>query len=331
MLDVMKRNDPIYQPGTLIRDFYDAPAAYYESRDIAWSPFTKIGSLADMPIEQEAQTPVRNKPVPNPVTMPVFPTGFTLNDSARENRSSITVRSRRNSFYTPPTRPYAKPAVTRPMRVLTALSTGAITTTSHAASNLQLIPKKYTLDKGVHADFSGRTFTIAKISLASMILVFGISWGFLNHLPSEVGQMPQMHGHRASQGGNVISNITNAASHSSNTSTSAPTTVWSGTPVSSSQAPMATTVVPLPNTSSVQPVGGYGGGIPVTSPLPVTPMPTQTVPVTPTTPVSPIVTPIVTTNGPTTNPDPATQPTQTTVTTSGLPIVDVVPVSLSLH
>lgn len=144
-------------------------------------------------------------------------------------------------------------------------------------THLSAIPTKYTLDRGVQANFSSSFFTFAKLSVAVLAVGGAVSWEAL-HINPQVPNNPNATHHTktvpnvaVNPAGNNVAQISNAASHTASTPVTSNKTK-PRTATTSSTAPATSSPA---NTVDGPVIGGMGGG-PVTTPTTTTPTSTDT-------------------------------------------------------
>ena len=271
----MKRSYNLYQPGALIRDFYDGSAAYYNSKDINWSPFSKVGSLAGMADEPRPRT-VQNVRR-SPMRTPIFPTGFSL-QGVTGSEAVVTPAE----MAAPEQEPLHE-------RVILALAAGlALAAAPFVAlwrqvARMRFLPKKYSLERGVYTDYSGNAFAFAKISLATMAVLLAVLWGVLGSSTYPTVPAPVLH-----PGATRQITASTPALPVNNVQTTPPSSSSGAVSAVRSHA-LTSDNTSVPSMTVAQPVGGMGGGptdtalptTPVTLPTPTDPVPTQPIDTTP--------------------------------------------------
>ena len=261
----MKNKYDIYQPRFIIKDVYSKPGSYYDSADFNLTPQMTIGSLMDS--EQAGQSAALQ------ADSPVFGSNFKLNRTATPRAVVVAT-------------------LTKPRFNVTPLKTAVAAVVGYVSS-LSLLPKSYNLQQGVHADFSGKTFTYTKFAAPVLVVlsVFTIIAAVNGDKGSNVYTVGMqrasvMDGQLVKQGsGNpVTSNNTPSTNTTVSNGRSKPTTKAATATTPQTTATTSTSVVSNEDASSEVGRGGDAGDTSGDS-TPVTDTPT-TDPVTPTTPTT---------------------------------------------
>lgn len=185
----MRNSYTIYKPSKLIRDISNRSEAYYQSKDIHLSPFTKIGSLLDTAdeggssssIEIQNRQPLKHvEPLfSDSVTFGVREGVTTQTSDLKKVKTPIiserfksTIRSRRAGI--------GRTLLVIPS-IITILLLGTMDFLKWSfrhvflnAAHIHFVPKKYTAAKGLRPDLSGSIFTFAKVVLPGIAVLSSV-------------------------------------------------------------------------------------------------------------------------------------------------------------
>lgn len=127
----------VYRPQFLNTDVYERPTGYYDAPDVTATPLSTVGSLHDA--FQNNQPTTSKAPVTAP-TKPSMPKPVSIK--------------------------YVEPVFDTLMRIGSFISASV-----YAVRNAKWAPKKYELYRGLHTNYSTRTFNTAKFAAPSLAVV----------------------------------------------------------------------------------------------------------------------------------------------------------------
>jgi hypothetical protein len=308
----MKRKYDLYEPSRLIRDFYSSPDAYYQAKDIRLSPFTKIGSLVDMPEPEPRANTVRSAAVAKPMHTPVFSRDFVLpGRQGIRKRDSIHTNNRMAA-----SRPQTKIGAGTKGKLLPffmLLNTGVKKTglvfskllrepatvfggMVYAGTHLHHVTHKYILNKPLPKHSARHTLALAEGAAVALVIVFLILMAaILKMVTPTVLPQPRTPG-TGPTATNASSSQTNPTTASGSSAKTTAANSTQGTSASSQQTSTNTSFAPNPQVgasfpSATMPIssigsvaGGMGGGPTITQTNPSPGVPGVTTPVTVTIP-----------------------------------------------